>query len=556
MEEPSFTSDGDALDYYRSLARSLQCDLDDTKSALDEFQISSKELEAELERELQATEKQLKELRGKEEHLLHEIDQWKIKYHSSLKDHTKTMTHMQTELETCRKSNEEYRTRLRDMELDNDELEGKERMVASSLQDVESKYGKAIERITLLEDELIEKSKLEEEHQRLKDDLRDMTEELAVLREHLANSTISPADDVTRRVFSPSPEGCQLTATARTFSETPLSEPGLEVLKDTDEMSSPSRPMIRTKPTSMAEARDSPRRRLSSMAAEIGSPKSQNAKPLTAIQLKKAGSLRVKPAQPAPNKPLQTLFSPDQRLATSATAVSRTRRSQSRSRPSLETPLNPRNLTKGSSHLQSLRAETERMQGMTKKLVSSRNLRTVSAIPVPKTSLLTSSVHSKSAAHINSALNRSSTTRSPRRQPNAITLTASRNVTQPATSQDKDLDTGLPRPRSTRPLSRLSISSDHQHHQLGVSMMAPSDAPPTCAIPRRKASIDMTERFNRPLSIHELCKSHLRRQSTGLTNNNGPTKNDPHDKKSNLSANGLGKSFSTSLRSAGLPFKR
>lgn len=48
-------------------------------------------------------------------------------------------------------------------------------MVACSLQDVESKYGKAIERITLLEDELIEKSKLEEEHQRLKDDLRGAT---------------------------------------------------------------------------------------------------------------------------------------------------------------------------------------------------------------------------------------------------------------------------------------------------------------------------------------------------------------------------------------------
>lgn len=37
------------------------------------------------------------------------------------------MTHMQGELESLRKSNEEYRTRLRDMELDNDELEGKER---------------------------------------------------------------------------------------------------------------------------------------------------------------------------------------------------------------------------------------------------------------------------------------------------------------------------------------------------------------------------------------------------------------------------------------------
>lgn len=45
-------------------------------------------------------------------------------------------------------------------------------MVSSSLQDVETKYGKAIERITLLEEELIEKSKLEEECQRLRDDLR------------------------------------------------------------------------------------------------------------------------------------------------------------------------------------------------------------------------------------------------------------------------------------------------------------------------------------------------------------------------------------------------
>lgn len=78
MQELSFPSDTEALDYYRSLAKSLQSDLDDTKLALDEFQASSKELETELERELQATEKQLKELRGKEESLLHEIDQWKV----------------------------------------------------------------------------------------------------------------------------------------------------------------------------------------------------------------------------------------------------------------------------------------------------------------------------------------------------------------------------------------------------------------------------------------------------------------------------------------------
>lgn len=43
------------------------------------------------------------------------------------------MTHMQSELDGLRKSSEEYRKRLRDMELDNDELEGKERCAPSLL---------------------------------------------------------------------------------------------------------------------------------------------------------------------------------------------------------------------------------------------------------------------------------------------------------------------------------------------------------------------------------------------------------------------------------------
>ncbi|MCO5606316.1 hypothetical protein L7F22_060503 [Adiantum nelumboides] len=45
-------------------------------------------------------------------------------------------------------------------------------MIASSLQDMEQRYNKAIERTALLEEELVEKSKLEEENQRLKDELR------------------------------------------------------------------------------------------------------------------------------------------------------------------------------------------------------------------------------------------------------------------------------------------------------------------------------------------------------------------------------------------------
>jgi len=45
-------------------------------------------------------------------------------------------------------------------------------MVSSSLQDVESRYNRAIEDKTMLEQELIGKQHLEEESQRLKDEIR------------------------------------------------------------------------------------------------------------------------------------------------------------------------------------------------------------------------------------------------------------------------------------------------------------------------------------------------------------------------------------------------
>jgi len=45
-------------------------------------------------------------------------------------------------------------------------------VVASSLADMESRYNRAIEKTALLEDELTEKSRLEEENQRLKDEVR------------------------------------------------------------------------------------------------------------------------------------------------------------------------------------------------------------------------------------------------------------------------------------------------------------------------------------------------------------------------------------------------
>ena len=54
----------------------------------------------------------------------------------------------------------------------NDDLERNERAVSSSLADIESKYSRALEEKILLEHELLDKASLEEETQRLKDELR------------------------------------------------------------------------------------------------------------------------------------------------------------------------------------------------------------------------------------------------------------------------------------------------------------------------------------------------------------------------------------------------
>lgn len=94
------------------------------------------------------------------------------KYTSALRDHTATITHMQRELESLRSSEKKLREQLRDMELDNDDLEKSEREKDSSLQDLENRYNKSLERIALLEEELVMKAQMEEEVQRLKDELR------------------------------------------------------------------------------------------------------------------------------------------------------------------------------------------------------------------------------------------------------------------------------------------------------------------------------------------------------------------------------------------------
>ncbi|KAI0094642.1 hypothetical protein BDY19DRAFT_879925 [Irpex rosettiformis] len=167
---------------YNEVADMLQ----ETRQELDDFQVSSRELEEELERELARTEQAQQDLKVKAARAEHERDEWKSKFMTLQTMHNTTSTSLQRELDTLRRDYQEIKVQLRELEMGNDDLERNERAISSSLADVEQKYSRVLEEKILLEHELLDKAHLEEECQRLKDELRDANEEITIVKEHLS----------------------------------------------------------------------------------------------------------------------------------------------------------------------------------------------------------------------------------------------------------------------------------------------------------------------------------------------------------------------------------
>ena len=86
--------------------------------------------------------------------------------------HNTTTTSLQRELDTIRKDYQQVKIQFRELEMGNDDLERNERAISSSLADIEQKYSRVLEEKILLEHELLDKATVEEECQRVKDELR------------------------------------------------------------------------------------------------------------------------------------------------------------------------------------------------------------------------------------------------------------------------------------------------------------------------------------------------------------------------------------------------
>ncbi|KAJ2815050.1 NADH:ubiquinone oxidoreductase, partial [Coemansia sp. 'formosensis'] len=89
---------------------------------------------------------------------------------------------IERELQFVRSQQEFYKSRTRELEQDNDDLERNERAAKSSMQAMEGRLNRAIEQNSHLMGEVQTKKILVDEVQRLKDELKDLNLELNVVR--------------------------------------------------------------------------------------------------------------------------------------------------------------------------------------------------------------------------------------------------------------------------------------------------------------------------------------------------------------------------------------
>ncbi|KAK4444353.1 nuclear distribution protein nude 1 [Podospora aff. communis PSN243] len=172
----------DALAWYKSQYELLEHELS-------EFQASSKELEAELEKDLDAADKRERALQEKAESLSYEVEEWKRKYKESKAEANAAQGVLEKEITTLRDSNRTLQLRLRDIEVANDDFERQARNTTSSLEDLESKYNVAIERGVMMEEEIKigeqEREQLRVEAQRLREELSDLKIEAEILQDKI-----------------------------------------------------------------------------------------------------------------------------------------------------------------------------------------------------------------------------------------------------------------------------------------------------------------------------------------------------------------------------------
>lgn len=216
------------LDWYKTQYGQLETDLAD-------FQASSKDLEEQLEKDVETAEKNERKWKEQVEKLNFEVEEWKSKHKQAKTEANTAQNALQKEITNIREANRSMQLRLRDTEVMNDDYERQARNTETSLEDMETKYNASIERGVLLDETVRqgeqEREELRIETQRLRDELGDLKVENEITREklRLAEENIdnmrggkpSPLPVNHLRARSPASEASGITPLSPTASTPP-----------------------------------------------------------------------------------------------------------------------------------------------------------------------------------------------------------------------------------------------------------------------------------------------------------------------------------------------
>ncbi|KAM8933575.1 nuclear distribution protein nudE homolog 1 [Pelodytes ibericus] len=183
LERNLFNSVEEENQYWKGLAIKHRKCSDDIKEELQEFQEASREYEAELEAQLQQTEGRNRDLISENNRLRMELESIKEKYEEQHSENYVQISSLEGDLSQTKSVLDQLQKYIRELEQANDDLERAKRATIMSLEDFEQRMNEAIERNAFLESELDEKENLLESVQRLKDEARDLRQELAVQQE-------------------------------------------------------------------------------------------------------------------------------------------------------------------------------------------------------------------------------------------------------------------------------------------------------------------------------------------------------------------------------------
>ncbi|XP_016051735.1 PREDICTED: nuclear distribution protein nudE homolog 1 isoform X2 [Miniopterus natalensis] len=188
----TFSSEEEAANYWKDLAMTYKQRAENTQEELREFQEGSREYEAELETQLQQIETRNRDLLSENNRLRMELETIK-KFETQHSEGYRQISALEDDLAQTKAIKDQLQKYIRELEQANDDLERAKRATIMSLEDFEQRLNQAIERNAFLESELDEKENLLESVQRLKDEARDLRQELAVQQKQEKPRTPMPS---------------------------------------------------------------------------------------------------------------------------------------------------------------------------------------------------------------------------------------------------------------------------------------------------------------------------------------------------------------------------